>query len=122
MTSRTAWHERASRHEGRRGFSFCEAGGETGDETKRFTLRVGVSRYAPFSLAQIERHEHFRTRNDAMGIRYGRGMTGRTAGRAAGRETGRRERRLGDKRDGKQDGTKIAYPNDGDNAYKLRFD
>ena len=100
-------------------FSFCDTVGETGDETKRFTLRVGVSRYAPFSLAQIERHEHFRTRNDAMGIRYGRGMTGRTAGWEAGREAGRR----GDGETSRtEDGTEIAYPSDGKNVYEFRFD
>lgn len=70
----------------RGGVAFRSAGrgGKTGGETKRFTLRVGVSRYAPFSLAQIGRREQFRTRKDAMGIRYGYGMTGRTAGWEAG--------------------------------------
>ena len=119
MISRTTWYNGASRHEGRRGFSFCGAGGETGDETKRFTLRVGVSRYAPFSLAQIGRREHFRTRKDAMGIRYGYGMTGRAAGWETGREAGRR----GDGETSRtEDGTEIAYPSDGKNVYEFRFD
>lgn len=119
MVLDTACHDLVSRQKRRRGFSFCGAGGETGDETKRFTLRVGVSRYAPFSLAQIGRREHFRTRKDAMSIRYGYGMTGRAAGCETGREAGRR----GDGETSRtEDGTEIAYPSDGKNVYEFRFD